>query len=171
MQVPGAQLEANGVHEELTLQGPGRQVSCEVGELGDRWAGGKPGGAVRNHSPQLRGWTQKVEKWSLCSVSMSLPRAQAQKLISFFCILCQNNPWGCHGPGWFSSSPVDKPDNALFVLVSMDPFVLLSVWAKLSLAKTNSCPPVFALLFFLSTRTPKYFLVIWNRLFPSLPCS
>ena len=33
MQIPGAQLETNGVHEELTLQGPGRQVSCEVGEL------------------------------------------------------------------------------------------------------------------------------------------
>lgn len=30
-------------------------------------------------------------------------------------------------PGWFSSSPVDKPDNALLVLVSMDPSVLLSV--------------------------------------------
>ena len=35
MQVLGAQLEAKGVHEELTLQGPGRRVSCE-GELGDR---------------------------------------------------------------------------------------------------------------------------------------
>ena len=60
------------------LQGPGRQVSWEAGELGDNSAGGKPRGAVKNHPLHLRGREETdtedkevASPWSLNAIAQS----------------------------------------------------------------------------------------------------
>lgn len=55
-------------------------MSWEAGEQGDKSAGGKPRGAVKNYSPHLRGRKQ-ADKWPLGGVSILLPRRSA----CFFC--------------------------------------------------------------------------------------